>query len=199
MSKLFVDEIVHQSSQGSGTITIGASGETTNIVGTLQNDGAALVTGKILQVVQGTTTYNKVNSSTSFTDVESSSGVTWVTSITPSSSSNKILIIATIGSNNYESSSEGDQRGLVQMLGDINGAGYATLSGQHKTGGYAYGGTAYGVSIGQTTPLNFFWTPNTTSQCNIKFEFKPTGNNGNMSVSGNSGLVCTCNLLEVSQ
>jgi len=28
MSKLFVDEIVHQSSQGSGTITIGASGET---------------------------------------------------------------------------------------------------------------------------------------------------------------------------
>ena len=27
MSKLFVDEIVHQSSQGSGTITIGASGE----------------------------------------------------------------------------------------------------------------------------------------------------------------------------
>ena len=31
MSKLFVDEIVHQSSQGSGTITLGASGETTNI------------------------------------------------------------------------------------------------------------------------------------------------------------------------
>jgi len=45
MSKLFVDEIVHQSSQGSGTITIGASGETTNIVGTLQNDGAALISG----------------------------------------------------------------------------------------------------------------------------------------------------------
>jgi hypothetical protein len=43
MSKLFVDEIVHQSSQGSGTITIGASGETTNIVGTLQNNGAGVV------------------------------------------------------------------------------------------------------------------------------------------------------------
>ena len=42
MSKLFVDEIVHQSSQGSGTITIGASGETTNIVGTLQNNGAGV-------------------------------------------------------------------------------------------------------------------------------------------------------------
>jgi len=45
MSKLFVDEIVHQSSQGSGTITIGASGETINVVGTLQNNGAALISG----------------------------------------------------------------------------------------------------------------------------------------------------------
>ena len=42
MSKLFVDEIVHQSSQGSGTITIGASGETINVVGTLQNNGAGV-------------------------------------------------------------------------------------------------------------------------------------------------------------
>jgi len=42
MSKLFVVEIVHQSSQGSGTITIGASGETINVVGTLQNNGSAV-------------------------------------------------------------------------------------------------------------------------------------------------------------
>ena len=45
MSKLFVDEIVHQSSQCSGTITLGASGETTNIVGTLQNNGSAFAQG----------------------------------------------------------------------------------------------------------------------------------------------------------
>jgi len=42
MSDLFVDNIKHQSSQGSGTITIGASGETINIVGTLQNNGAGV-------------------------------------------------------------------------------------------------------------------------------------------------------------
>ena len=42
MSDIFVDNIKHQSSQGSGTITIGASGETTNIVGTLQNNGAGV-------------------------------------------------------------------------------------------------------------------------------------------------------------
>ena len=38
MSKLFVDEIVHQSSQGSGTITLGASGETINITSGISGD-----------------------------------------------------------------------------------------------------------------------------------------------------------------
>ena len=44
MSKLFVDEIVHQSSQGSGTITLGASGETISIpsgVTTTLTDGVS--------------------------------------------------------------------------------------------------------------------------------------------------------------
>ena len=45
MSDLFVDNIKHQSSQGSGTITIGASGETINVVGTLNNNGSALISG----------------------------------------------------------------------------------------------------------------------------------------------------------
>ena len=45
MSDIFVDNIKHQSSQGSGTITIGASGETINVVGTLQNNGSALAGG----------------------------------------------------------------------------------------------------------------------------------------------------------
>ena len=160
---------------------------------------AAAATGKVLQVVTGTTTYSKTNSSTSFTDVESSSGVTWVTSITPSSSSNKIFIISNIGSNIYQSgSNEGDQRGNVQMLGDINGGGYSTLSGTHKAGGYSYGGGSYGVSIGDGTPLNLLWSPNTTSQCNVKFQFHPTGNNGYMDVVGTGSQVNTCTLLEVS-
>ena len=89
---------------------------------------AAITTGKVLQVVQGSTTYSKTNSTQdSYTDAESSSGTTWVTSITPTSTSNKILIIASLMTNCYESSSEGDQRGHVAVLGDINGAGYSTF------------------------------------------------------------------------
>ena len=50
MSKIEVDKVIPQSGT---TLTIGDSGDTTNIVGTLQNNGAAL-TGDITSVVAGT-------------------------------------------------------------------------------------------------------------------------------------------------
>jgi len=50
MSKLEVDKVTPQSGT---TLTIGDSGDTTNIVGTLQNNGSEL-TGDISSVVAGT-------------------------------------------------------------------------------------------------------------------------------------------------
>ncbi len=73
--------------ESSDTITIGASGDTTNIVGTLQNNGAALVTGKILQVVSDTLTSEYTTGSASFSDT----GLTL--NITPSATSSKILLM----------------------------------------------------------------------------------------------------------
>jgi hypothetical protein len=73
--------------ESSDTITIGASGDTTNIVGTLQNNGAALVTGVILQVVQGSTTTETSSSSATFADT------TLTASITPSATSSKVLVL----------------------------------------------------------------------------------------------------------
>jgi hypothetical protein len=168
----------------------------------LRGDNSFAGAGKVLQVVGASTNYSRTNlDHTTFVDVESSSGTSFVTSITPSSSSSKILILASIMSNNYQDSGEGDQRGFVSMLGDINGAGYSTLVNKSKTGGYAYGGTSYGVSVAQTTTYNFLWSPSTTSQCNVKFQFRPVGANGAMAVSGGTGgelSEITCNLLEVS-
>lgn len=60
MSKLFVDEIVHQSSQGSGTITLGASGETVQLAAGATQSGFG-----------GTNTpnfYAETNASQSLTD-----------------------------------------------------------------------------------------------------------------------------------
>ena len=61
MSKLFVDEIVHQSSQGSGTITIGASGEKVDLGtgvsgGTLTNTPAFEATKSATQNFADATT-----------------------------------------------------------------------------------------------------------------------------------------------
>ena len=90
-SILKVDEIQDTSgnniiNENANTITIGKAGNTTNIVGTLQNDGAALVTGKVLQVVHGSTT----TAVTSSSSTEITTGLT--AQITPSSTSNKILV-----------------------------------------------------------------------------------------------------------
>lgn len=174
---------------------------TQGLTGTLPAVSGANLTnidgGKILQVVSSNMSYEKSNTSTSYTDVESSSGTSWITSITPSATTSKILIIAMLGSNNYQGSSEGDQRGHIKLLGDINGAGYNDLSNTHKTGGYSYGGGSYGVSIGDTTTFSYLWSPSTTSQCNVKFQFHPVGNNGVMNIIGTASQVNTCQLFEV--
>jgi len=70
-------------SSGSGTITLGQSGETVNVSGT-----AGTGFGKVLQVVQTTKTNSFSTSSTSFVEVTGMN-----VSITPSSTSNKILVL----------------------------------------------------------------------------------------------------------
>ena len=99
MSKLFVDEIVHQSSQGSGTITLGASGETVALASGA-SVGAGM--GKVLQVVS--TVKTDVFSTTASLDARVT--ITGLTAtITPSSTSSKILILTSLvfgaSSNNH--------------------------------------------------------------------------------------------------
>ncbi len=73
-----------------GTVTLGSSGDTITIPSgvTITNSGTASGFGKLLQVVQETDTTQLSTTSTSLVDT----GIT--ASITPSSSSNKILILA---------------------------------------------------------------------------------------------------------
>jgi hypothetical protein len=97
MSKIEVDAIEPQSGT---SLTLGASGDTITIPSgaTLTNSGTATGFGKVLQVVSTTKTDTFTTSSTSLTDVTGMSA-----SITPSSASNKILVLSslTYGSNNY--------------------------------------------------------------------------------------------------
>ena len=83
MGTIFVDNIKQQSSQGSGTITIGASGETVALASGV-SAGAGM--GKILQVKQTIMSGNGSSTTGAF-PIEAGLSV----SITPSSTSNKIL------------------------------------------------------------------------------------------------------------
>ena len=72
-------------SSGSGTITLGQSGETVTIPSGVTMTGM----GKVLQVVQGSTSTQTSNNTTSYADTTLSA------SITPSSTSSKILVMLT--------------------------------------------------------------------------------------------------------
>tara|TARA_E500000305_G_scaffold98150_1_gene89567 strand:+ start:258 stop:815 length:558 start_codon:yes stop_codon:yes gene_type:complete len=89
MSTLKVDTILKRT--GTGTITVGQSGDTVTIPSGATLNAAGSTSGsigKILQVVQGsTTTEVSTTTSGSFTDT----GLT--ASITPTSTSNKVLVL----------------------------------------------------------------------------------------------------------
>ena len=90
--------------ESGNTITIGASGDTTNIIGTLQNNGAAL-TGKIIQIVNvtdGTTATGTTLVPPDNTIPQNTEGTEFMTlAITPTNASNKLLIqVVIVGSLN---------------------------------------------------------------------------------------------------
>jgi len=118
----------------SGTITLGESGETLTVPSgvTLTNNGTASGFGKVLQIVEGDYTTQVSTTSTSYVTAGLSQ------SITPSSSSNKILVVASvlahcvsgggakyalykddttlIGNDRYFSSSSGSQTGVMHLM-----------------------------------------------------------------------------------
>ncbi len=147
MSDLFVDNIKHQSSQGSGTITIGASGETINIAGT-----AGTGFGKVLQVVTATDGTQRSTTSSSFVTGSNTMSL----NITPTSTSNKILLIMSSSGEGGSSSSL-----FVSLFKD----------------GSALGNTSNGLAVvgsGTIAPIaiNFLDSPSTTSQITYDVRFR---------------------------
>jgi hypothetical protein len=159
--------------ENANTITIGKSGDTTNIVGTLQNDGAALVTGKVLQIVSTQNITDFSTSSTSFVDV---TGATLT--ITPSSTSSKILLLC--NTNTYQNT--------IQA--------YFALRWERDIGGSSttFGNGTYGQSFARSAVANDFWagvgmtyldSPSTTSSITYTVQASTAGS-GTMGFGINS-------------
>ena len=160
--------------ESSDTITIGASGDTTNIVGTLQNNGAALVTGKVLQVVQGTPdTTSRASNSTSFVTGSN----TIFVNITPSSTSSKIYVLASGAA--YGSTAT--YNSLFTIYRDSTNLATDSFNIVRTNADNSYGN--YCMSV--------LDSPSTTSQIKYQIYFKSEGaaNTVQLNLNGTQGLI----------
>ena len=165
--------------ESSDTITIGASGDTVNVVGTLQNNGSVATTGRLIQMVQATDTSALSSSSTSYVDT----GLT--ANITCSSTSNKVLVLVSMGT--FGSDAAGSAGAAIQLLRDSTHLVSSSGLGSHPTITYLY--TA-GPSF------SYLDSPSSTSSLTYKNQFKSNGGENFVTGHASTG---TITLLEVSQ
>ena len=182
-SILKVDEIQDTSgnniiNENAGTVTIGKAGNTTNIVGTLQNDGAALVTGKILQVVSGTLNSSFTTTSTSFVatglDVD----------ITPSATSSKVFVIATCYLDDNKSAHQVYST-LYRDSTNLGNSNYGMMS--------SYAG---GSRLRSNHTMSFLDTPSSTSALNYEVFIK--GDGDIISFNSENGSIVSITAMEVA-
>ena len=140
--------------------------------------------GKIGQVVNSSVDYNHLSSSQSFTDMLSASATVWETSITPSSTSSKILVMGSISVNAYNGSGD-EGRASVKAFYKIGSGSYTQYKEYYENvGGYDYGSVNGGVWIKQSLPISSLLSPSTTSAVTFKFQMAV---NSGASIQFNNG------------
>jgi hypothetical protein len=172
MSKIEVDAIEPQSGT---TLTIGASGDTITIPSgaTLTNSGTATGFGKVLQVITATDSTGRITSSTSFVTASNTMSVT----ITPSSASNKIFLIAT--GNLYQSTSS--LYAIATIFRDATDLGASSDKG--LTNNYS-GGSDNGVCLS----MSILDSPSTTSAITYQVYIRTTsGGSARLNESNTQG------------
>lgn len=172
--------------QVTGNATISGSSATVNgdEVRTVGTSGA------ILQVVQGTTTTSTLIQTTTYTDTTLSA------SITPSSSSNKILIIVNQGADSYRPLTVAGAG--IRLLRDST---VVHTPGANATGPidqYVHAAGASAVEIIHRYTICFLDSPATTSSVTYKTQGRPhtTANTGRVTFQPLSG-TSTITLMEV--
>jgi hypothetical protein len=147
----------------------------------------ALGGGKLLQVVSGSFSTEKDMNSASYVDTDIT------LNITPSATSSKIMVIATINADYYRNRND-FQNGYLNLLRGSTSIKYNVLQiGLHSntTNGYVY--------VPFDGAMSVLDSPSSTSQLTYKVQAKVsnTSYNTNMRVNGNAG-VSTITLMEIS-
>ena len=147
-----------------------------NVTGTLPtaNGGTGATSfapGKILQIVSSENAYTHSTTSSSMVDIESSSGTAWETTITPSATSSKIIIMANLLMT-MEQNGNSNNRGEISTNIKIGSGSYSNLQ-QGMVGNYDYGGS--GVQGRMRLCFNYQISPSTTSAVTVKFQIQSDG------------------------
>jgi hypothetical protein len=146
----------------SGTVLTSASAISASSITTGTLPKAQLPTGSVLQVVQTVKSDTFTMSSSTFADITGLS-----VSITPSSSSNKILVLANV---NHVGTTTTSASGIRLLRGStVIGVGDSSGSRVSTSGGAAYGN--YGVTL-TGDAIMFLDSPATTSATTYKIQIQ---------------------------
>ena len=155
-----------------------------------------LTTGKVLQVVNSSNSYQKSTSSGSPSDMESSSGTVWETAITPSATSSKILALANISWYAEMSGTASDVRAYIRMHKKIGSGSYSAVMNTPYTGMYFYSAQRYDLSNWQQIFTNLS-SPSTTDAVTYKFDSYSLSTT-NWNLVHNYACTSTLTLMEVA-
>jgi hypothetical protein len=148
---------------------------------TLARDLANTANDKsIVQIVYASTGSEKTVSNNTYVDTNLTG------TITPTSASNKVLVMVTHGSNQKDANNTGMAMRLMRDATEI----VAIIGDGGKTGTNArnnFGGTS----------INYLDTPNTTSAVTYKTQFMSQGNNASVAVQS-EGRISSIVLMEVT-
>ena len=138
---------------------------------------AAIPTGKVLQIVMGTTGTQTTNGTNDWLDTS------LTVNITPSSSSSKVYIAVSQNEVYTTSSNVGVSLRLLRGSTSIcQFANYVSYSSADDFNGES---------------CNFLDTPSTTSALTYKIQFKPSGGNATIKAQSNNG-VSTITVMEIA-
>jgi len=171
-----------ETSSGSGTITLGQSGETVTIPSgcTITNSGTAtgFGGGKVLQVVQATDTSARTTTSNSYVTASNTLSV----NITPSSTSSKILVVLMLCGFGADTQSTNAR---VTVKRD-------TSTDISPSNGFADNNVTAGGSYYVGGGNSVLDSPNTTSQVNYQLYIQNTGGShtARLNNGGFSSLTC---------
>ena len=163
--------------------------------GNLENTAIVYPAGHVLQTLNFFSLYGTSTTSTSYQNVLESSGVVWEPSITPSSTSSKVLFTASI-------CVQGDNNGAAEGRGDIKistqiGAGSYVVKGLWNEGIGAYDRGGGGIWVVKWLNWSFLQATSTTSAVKMKIEIQNRAGGDTVAVGGNSRL-STITLQEIA-